>query len=626
MLSRLRKLLENWIARVFFTLLILVFLFWGISNVVTLIGGNTAVAHLGGKAIDISVVQAEYQKELTQAMQGNSSQPDLAARQQIAQSAMTTVLRQQALSREEAQLGVAVPDSAVRQNIYGVPAFQTNGVFDKAKFDQVLQQNNLSPDQFLTLVKQDLANSQVVQALVAGASSPQELNDQIFAFVSEQRTAETVNIPVAGEPVPPAPAAAVLQRYWRNHPSQFTAPEYRTAEVVVLSPQALAPQEPVSDAEVSAMYAQVSNQQSVPASRSVQVITAGDAGSALKLASLWRLGADWAQMQAAAAKAGASAVELDHARQDQFPSSALADAVFAAPVDSVSGPVQGPLGFFVLKVTDAVAGGAPPLSQVSGQIKQAIQLQKAQADVNQDVDNVQDALAGQTPLDKLPGDLGLIAVEGTLDANGNTPDGSPAPIPGGADLRTAIVKAIFAAHVGDPAQLITGPDGGYFAFTVESITPPALQPYAQVQQKVATAWTQDALTREAEVKAATLLNAVNNGETLDAAASAAGYSTVMTAPVTRNAPPNGMTNEMVQILFSLKPGQATMLQTDTGFTVAALSAINRPTPEDDPADADEVAQSMTKSLQNDVAASFIAGLQARDNVRVDDKLFAQIYQ
>jgi peptidyl-prolyl cis-trans isomerase D len=626
MLSRLRKLLENWIARIFFTLLILVFLFWGISNVVTLIGNNSAVAHLGGKAIDISVVQAEYQKELTQAMQGNPTQPDLAARQRIAQGAMTTVLRQQALSREEEQLGVAVPDSAVRQNLYGVPAFQTNGVFDKAKFDQVLQQNNLSPDQFLALVKQDLAGSQVVQALVSGATSPQELNDLIFAFVSEQRMAETVSIPVAGGPAPPAPAGAVLQRYWRNHAAQFTAPEYRTVEVVVLSPQALAPQEPVSDAEISAMYAQVSNQRSVPASRSVQVVTASDAGSAAKLASLWRIGANWAQIQAAAAKAGASAVELDHARQDQFPSSALANAVFAAPVDSVSGPVQGPLGYFVLKVTDAVAGGAPPLSQVSSQIKQAIQLQKAQADVNQDVDNVQDALAGQTPLDKLPGDLGLVAVEGTLDANGNTVDGSPAPIPGGANLRNAIVKAVFAGHIGDPAQLITGPDGGYFAFTVESITPPALQPYAKVEQKVAAAWLQDALTREAEVKAATLLNAVNNGESLDAAASAAGYSIIMTPPVTRNAPPSGISNEMVQILFSLKLGQATMQQTDSGFTVAALSAINQPKPAEDPADADEVAQSMTKSLQNDVAASFIAGLQARDHVRVDDKLFAQIYQ
>ena len=39
---------------------------------------------------------------------------------------------------------------------------------------------------------------------------------------------------------------------------------------------------------------------------------------------------------------------------------------------------------------------------------------------------VQDALAGGTTLDDLPGDLGVAAVTGTLDAQGNTADGKPA--------------------------------------------------------------------------------------------------------------------------------------------------------------------------------------------------------
>ena len=43
---------------------------------------------------------------------------------------------------------------------------------------------------------------------------------------------------------------------------------------------------------------------------------------------------------------------------------------------------------------------------------------------------VDDLLASGAPLDELPGDLGLAGVTGTLDAQGNTPDGTPAPIPG----------------------------------------------------------------------------------------------------------------------------------------------------------------------------------------------------
>ncbi len=626
MMSRLRKMLDNWIARVFFVLLFGVFVFWGISNVLTMVGGNDAVAHVNGKPVDITVLQTEYQKELNQYEQSNPGQPDLPARQKIAQAAMTTVLRQQVLAAAEHALGVTAPDAAVRQNVYGIPAFQSNGVFDKAKFAQVLQANNMSPDLFLALVKNDMTNQQLVQAVISGVAAPAELNNQIFAFVAEQRIAAAVNISASAQKPPPLPADAVLQRYWHNHPAAFTAPQFRTVKIVILSPQTLAPQQPVSDAEIAALYAQTSAQQSVTPSRSVQVISAGDATSAAKLAAVWKAGASWKQMQAAAAKAGDSAVELNNTQHDQIPTPALADAVFAATPNVVSGPIQGPLGFFVFNVTNAVAGGAPPLAQVSAQLKQQIQMQKAQAEVNRQVDNVQDALAGQTPLDHLPGNLDLVAVEGTLDANGNTADGSPAPIPGDSAQRAAIVKAIFAAQPGTPAQLITGPDGGYFAFTVDEITPPSVQPYDLVKQKVSVAWIQDALQREAEVKAADLLNAVNSGQSLNMAASAAGYSVTMLPPVTRNSPPSGVSTQLAQIIFSLKRGQATMLQTSDGFTVAALSAIQQPAPAQDPADFGQVAQAMTKSMQDDTAASFIAGLQARYEVSVNTKLFNQVYQ
>jgi peptidyl-prolyl cis-trans isomerase D len=622
MLYWVRSLKGSWISRLFAAGMMVVFIAWGASSALPLMtGGGTAVAHIGGKPVDISEVQAQYQRALNQA--GNP--PDLTARQQIAQTALIAILRQHALQLIEHQLGIVAPDAAIRARVYAIPAFQTNGVFDQAKFTQVLQQNSLSPDRFLALEKSNLTDSQLMPALVAGAGPPGELVDQIFAYVTQARTAETVSITTAAQTPPPPPGDAVLKRYWKNHPALFTAPEYRTIKLVILSPEVLAHTEPVSDAEIAALYAQTAATQNQPATRSVQVVTADSAATAAKLAATWKTGADWAAIQADAAKAGAAAVPLDHAQQNQIPNTVLAAAVFSAQPGRVTGPVQGPLGYFVFKVTDANAGGAPPLAQVAAQLKQQIQLQKAQTGVNQDVDNVQDALAGQTPLDKLPGNLGLAAVQGTLDANGNTLDGTPAPIPGGAKLRDAVVKAIFAAHPGDPAQLISGPENDYFAFTIDNITPPAVRPYDQVKSQVAAAWQQDALTRAAETKAAALLAAVNNGQTLDAAASAAGDAVAMSPPVTRDAT-NGVPSSLVPVLFGLKPGEAAMQQTSDGFLVAVLASISQPKPADDPRDQAEIQQAMAKSLQNDVAESFFGGLQTRDNVKIEPKLFAQIYQ
>jgi peptidyl-prolyl cis-trans isomerase D len=625
MLYWVRQLKGSWIARIFSVLMILAFIGWGASSALPMLaGGTTAVAHIGGKPVDVTLVQAEYQNELNQASQ--KGQPDAAARQQIAQAALGTVLRQQAIGMEEARVGIVAPDAALRTQINAIPVFQTNGVFDKNKFASVLQQNSLSPDRFLQLKRDNLKNTQLLPALVAGAAPAQALVNQVFSFITQSRVAETVDVPVNGQTPPAAPGDAVLQRYWKNHPAQFTSAAYRTAKIVILSPQLLAPKQPVSDAQLNALYAQTAASESVPASRSVQVLTTPDAAIAGKLKLLWQGGADWARMQAAAAKDNAAAVALDHAQADQIPSAALSKAVFAANPDDVVGPVQGDLGYYVFKVTDAQAAGAPKLAQLAPKLKAQIQLQEAQAQVAKDVDNVQDALAGQTPLDQLPGNLDLTAVEGTLDANGNTPDGSAAPIPGGAKLRDAIVKAIFAAQKSDPAQLTAGPDGAYFAFTLDAINPPALQPYDQVKSQVLAAWTQDEMSHAAEAKAASMLAEVKAGRTLEQTATAMGYTVSIIAPMTRTQPANGITPQMVPVLFSLKLGQPTMLQTSSGFTVAVLSKITQPKPADDPQDVASITQSLTKSLQDDVAASFLSGLQARDNVQVDPKLFAQIYQ
>jgi peptidyl-prolyl cis-trans isomerase D len=614
--------MSNWVARVFVSLLIVGFVFWGVSNVLTLVGSNSAVAKVGNTQIDIATVQSAYQAALTQA--GQQGQPGLLQRQQLAQQALADSLRKQIIKQEVISLGVTVPDSAIRALLDAQPAFQTNGVFDKDKFAAVLQQNNSSPDQYIGQLRQDMAARQLLLPLLDGAAPPQELINRLFAYVGEQRIAQTVAIATAAQAMPAIPDDATLQRYWRNHPAQFTAPEYRKVKLVLLAPALMAPQEQVAPADVDAAVARAQAEAPSVAQRSVQVIAVGDLASSSRLEAAWKHGASWDKMQAMAKQYGATAVALDKAAQTQIPSAGLAQAVFAAPVGKVVGPVAGDAGMYVFKVTDQGQTGPDPAA-LRAQVTQQLQLQKAQAEVAQDVDSLQDALAGQTPLDQLPGNLGLVAVQGTLNAQGATPEGGPAPIPGGDALKTAVVQAVFAAHQGDQPQLINGPDGSYFAFVVEQVQPPALQPFAQVRAQVQAAWTSDAKTRTAEAQAAALLHAVQQGQSLDAAAKAAGLAVSQVPGLTRNPQQAGQA-QLSALMFSLKLGQAGMLQTSSGFTVAVLANVVDPIPANDPTDVQQLQQQITRALQNDLGESFLAGLQARDKVSVNQKMLMQIYQ
>src|SRR5262249_54017949 len=137
------------------------------------------------------------------------------------------------------------------------------------------------------------------------------------------------------------------------------------------------------------------------------------------------------------------------------------------------------------------------------------------------VDNV---LGSGATLDEMPSDLGLAGVAGTLDAEGDTPEGAPAPIPGGSEVRAAIVKAAFETQTGDPLRLVEVPTpstGGsaYYALAVEDVTPPAVKPFDTVREQVAADWTHDVARRAQEQAAAKLLAAVKGGQSLgDAAA------------------------------------------------------------------------------------------------------------
>ncbi len=189
MLVLVRNLMGSWVARGFFALLVIVFIFWGVSNVFTLTGSPSAVATVGGKPIDISVVQAGYQRALNQYQQ-QGQQPDQATRQQLATQALSDAVRQAIMRQAATQYGIGVPDAAVRAALGAIPDFQTNGAFDKAKFAQVLQQNGISQDDFIAQIKNELIGRQLLTPLINGAAVPDTMLSQIFSLLGEQRTAD----------------------------------------------------------------------------------------------------------------------------------------------------------------------------------------------------------------------------------------------------------------------------------------------------------------------------------------------------------------------------------------------------------------------------------------------------
>jgi peptidyl-prolyl cis-trans isomerase D len=629
--------------------------------VVRLVGTDTWVAKVGGETIEVPEAQQAFQKQMGDLSRRLPPGTDVTAemRREVASAAVQGLVGQAVITQEERRLGIVVPDEAVRQAVFAIPQFRgPTGQFDRATFEAVLRNNGLTEPRFLEIVRGNLAEKQLLETVAAGAVPPGVLVDQIFAYQFEKRSADMVELPFNAVPAPPAPDEAVLRRWYDNHPDFYSSPEYRRIKAAVLSPETLAKDIPITDAELRTAYDARKAQYVKPERRSVQVIQVPDAAKAQALAGEWRGGpaagsaagaggvggaaggsgasagaagagaagggGDWAAMQTAAKDAGGSAIELDDVVESGLPTAELGHAVFSATPGTVSDPVKGLAGWQILKVTKVTPGETQSFEQVKDALRQLVLDEKAADLIYDRANKVDNILASGSGLDELPTDLGLAGVAGTMDAEGNTFDGKPAPIPGGDALRQALIAAAFQAHKGDPPRLTEVPPKGsgvssYYALTVEDVIPPAPKPFEQVKDAVLADWTHDAVRHTQETAAAKLLTAVQHGQKLADAAAVAGVTVTRTPLTGREQAAQGVPTELLRPLFNLKLGEPTMVETPDGFIVAVPAEIVAPDRKSDPAGYDQVRAFLGRSLGQDVNEIFAQTLRDRAQPRINQQ-------
>jgi peptidyl-prolyl cis-trans isomerase D len=623
MLTSFRKFAGTWPARILFLVLVAAFASWGIADVVRNIGaGSGAVATVQGHDITPTAFMQDYDGALRRYSQQLPDPTQIPAelKQRIAMQTLEKLVTQQALADQVARMGLAVPDSQVRDAVFAMQDFQgPDGKFSRSQMMQILSSNHLTETAFLDLMRKDIAQNELLQSVGAGASPSTLLTDLVYRYLNEKRTADVLVLAFQGQPLPPPPADAVLHRYYDNNPNRYTAPEYRHIKAVILSPETIGRSLDVSDADMHTYFTAHRSDFVSPEKRAMQVITAGSAAAAQALADKWKAGATWAQMQEASKAAGATAVDLPVSTKEQVPSPELANAAFAAPGDTVVGPIKAAFGSQVLRVTDIVFAKNPSFESLKQTLHDKVASEKALDLIDARAQKLQDLFAGGAKIDEVPGDLGAAGAEGTLDAKGNTQEGEPAPIPAPADLKQQIIDTAFKTNPGDQIEPVEGPNHAWYAVAVDHITKPARQPFEQVRDKVLADWQADQVRHKQETEAARVLALVQGGQSLTNAAWGTGLTVTRTGQMTRNRPQDGLTAEQVQKLFAMTKGEGTMFQTDKGFIVAQVADIIVPDPKDDSSGVSQAENGLARALHDDYLTVYASALrqQARPQVRMN---------
>lgn len=628
MITWFRMLARTWAAKVLFVLLILSFAIWGIEDIVRNFWRETAVVRMQGSAIEVAEAQAAARRELQriQRQLGPAFEADETIRRAIAQQAVDTLIVEHAQRVEAGRMGLATPDEQVRRYVLAIPGFQLGGQFSRTMLDEFLRQSDMNEAQFLRLVRDDLQRIQLVGAVRAGAPAPQTLAQAIFRFERERRVARLAELPLLDAPEPEPPTEAALQRYHANNPERFSVPEMREAQIAILSADTLADQVEITDEALRTAFEARRANFETPERRDLQQALLPSEDAARSLAATWAASDDFAAIQQAAAAAGGAALALGNLSRAELPIEQLATAAFGLPLGGITPPVQSQFGWHVIRVAAVSPGTQAELASVADQLRQELALEKAADLAFERANRVEDAIAGGADLVEAARRYGMLVGTVRLDARGNDEAGAPVTIPVAAAARPEVLRAIFTAEPGRAPRLQELRQADAFvAVDVRGVTPPALRPFETVEAEVRLAVLTEARRRHQEERAAALLGAVWAGQTLEAAAEAAGLPSDRIGPFARQPDPAGtMPPELLPVLFGLRLNEPTMVPTPRGFVVAQLLEI---IPADAAADAQAITnarRSIQQQMAEDLEAQFAAALRARAEPRLNPTLMQQV--
>jgi peptidyl-prolyl cis-trans isomerase D len=630
MLTALRRLAGTWFAKALFLLLVLSFAIWGIEDVVRNFGSDNAVARVDGAAVELPEAQLAFRREIARVQRqlGTSFEVTPQISEQVARRAVENLIMDQVQRQEARHLGIAAPDEAVQAYVWGIPAFQgSDGRFSRLLLDQFLRNNGLSEGEFLSLLRGDLQRQQLAGAVRAGAAGPDALIKPLLMWQEERRTADLVSLSLSDAPEPPAPEEAQLRRFHENNPDRFSAPEYRRVTIATLSPATVANEVQPTDQDLRAAYDSRRAQYEVPERRTLEQAVMQSRDAAEKIAAEWRGGAEFPAIESAAQAGGGQAVTLGALDRASLPVPELANAAFGLPPNGVSDPVQTAFGWHVLKVTAIESGQARSFEEVRGELVADVIREKAADLAYERANEVEDALGGGATLEEIGKRFGLPVQSMTMDARGQTQDGTPVDFHLDGSGRDVALRAIFAAEPGAAPRLAEAGQVGLFAFDLQEVTPAALKPFEQVQDQVRTAWEEDARRRSQEERAAALLGAVKGGKSLQDAARDAGLATRRIGPFPRQPDPQAANlppPELLAPLFATSTSEATMARTPTGFVVGQVLNVIRIDPDADPLGLGRVRSEVEQAMLGDLEAQYLEALRRNAKVTVNPTMMRQV--
>ncbi|MBU6420814.1 MAG: SurA N-terminal domain-containing protein [Gammaproteobacteria bacterium] len=518
-----RDNIPKWLTGIILVLIIGPFALWGINSYFSA-STDTSVAKVNGTEISPQDFQRAYQQryEQMQRLMGAAFKPGMIDEKQLRQQVLQQLVNEALLNQQAATQHYSIGNADLVAAVQQIPGFQVDGKFSTQAYQATLSANGLTPAGFEDRERQDLAVTQLQNAVMASAfATPQqlEINQQVQG---EQREIGYLTVASGAYLKAAKVSDQQIEAYYQAHSALFMTPETLTLAYVELDEAQLAKSVSATEAQLQALYQQQLASFKQDEAREAQHILITVGGKSAKTDAAAEAKAEQILQQL---KAGADFAALAKQYSDDAGSTAnggnlgwitrgtsdksFEDALFAiAKVGELAGPVKLAGGYDIIKLDGIRAPSTKSFAEVRGQLLAEYQKKKADDDYFALGDQLAN-LAFEHP-------ESLQAVSKQLNLPIQTVSGVTRDSGTGIAANAAVRQKAFSDEVlaqgnnSDPIQI--GPNH-VVVIRVQSHVPSEQKPLAQVRDQIAALLKQQQATRQAQQVAVQVQSALASGQT-----------------------------------------------------------------------------------------------------------------
>jgi peptidyl-prolyl cis-trans isomerase D len=529
------------------------------------------------------------------------------------QQVLNSVIAQRTLDNEAAKLGISVGDARVRAEVLRIPGFRgLSGNFDREAYRSSLQRTGMTETEFETSIREDAARTLVQGAIVEGIQAPNAYAATIAQFIGETRaitwatlTADDLTAPV------PGPTNADIQTFYDENPDLFTAPETRTITYAWLTPEMIQDDVVVDAAAVRALYDDRITEFVRPERRLVERLVYLDQAEAE--AAKASITAGETTFEGLVEARGLALTDVDMGDVDAVSLGAAGDAVFAALIGDIVGPLETDFGPGLFRINAVLAADETPFEDAEPKLREELAAARARRVIDDFREGINDLLAGGAELEDLADQTDLRI--GTIDWSVDVQDGIAA--------YGAFRSAATAIAEGDFPELNELDDGGIFALRLDSVVAPSIRPLADVTDTVSDAW-QDVRTQQAVMSEAEAVTSE-----LDATIGFETVALIATSEdnLTRRSFVNGTPQGFIQRVFEMELGEVATIDAGNSAIIVRLEHMSIPSPDDASiaADLNALSETAAAGIAQDIFEIFNAEIQRETDVAINPAAITAVH-